>query len=89
MSWQELAAKLTGTARNAVREPWFSPDELKAAMNIVAEARQATAGMEVEPRNWKPLSQRHGEVDATPEKLVAPAAADTQASAELPAAAVR
>jgi hypothetical protein len=38
-------------------------------MQIVAHAQQATAGQKVEPRNWKPVSQRGGEKDATPEKL--------------------
>jgi hypothetical protein len=69
VDWQELSAKLTGTARNLVREPWFSEEEIKTAMQAVGQAQQLTAGKKVEPRNWKPVSQRKGEKDATPEKL--------------------
>ncbi|QEG34148.1 hypothetical protein [Bythopirellula goksoeyrii] len=74
VSWQELAAKLTGTARQVVRDPYFSPAEIKNAMAIVAGAQQATAGQKVERRNWKPVSERNpdGEKDATPEKLDIP-----------------
>jgi hypothetical protein len=71
VSWQELSAKQTGTERNIVRGPYFSADEMKEAMQIVSAARQETAGEKVEPRHWKPVSQRNldGEKDATPEKL--------------------
>jgi hypothetical protein len=71
VSWQDLSAKLTGTVRNVVRDPYFSADEIKAAMQIVSDAQQATAGKKVEPRHWKPVSERNrdGEKDATPEKL--------------------
>jgi hypothetical protein len=71
VSWQDLSTKLTGTARNVVREPYFSADEINEAMQIVSAARQETAGEKVEPRHWKPVSQRNldGEKDATPEKL--------------------
>ncbi|TWU25577.1 hypothetical protein [Bythopirellula polymerisocia] len=74
VGWQELAAKLTGTVRHAVRNPYFSAAEIKSAMAIVAQAQQATAGQEIERRNWQPVSERNpdGEKDATPEKLTNP-----------------
>ena len=69
-SWQELAAQLTGTIRNVVREPYFSKEQLAAAVAIVNEAKLATADVKVEPRNWKPISRRNAEEkDATPERL--------------------
>jgi hypothetical protein len=52
-SWEELAAKLTGTKRQIVREPYFSRDEIRAAMAIVSEAQQMTAGKKVKPRPFK------------------------------------
>jgi hypothetical protein len=52
-SWEELAAKLTGTKRQFVRESYFSRDEIRAAMAIVSEAQQATAGQKVKPRPFK------------------------------------
>jgi hypothetical protein len=69
VGWDELSAKLTGTVRNVVREPYFSPEEIQAAMTIVTQAQKVTAGAEVKPRNWKPMSERGGESNATPEKL--------------------
>ena len=91
VSWPELAAKLTGTARNAVRAPWFSQGEIQAAMNVVTAAQQETAGMKVEPRNWKPISERNrgDEDEATPEKLEPESASTPQAGAELTAHASR
>jgi hypothetical protein len=50
VSWPALAAKLTGTERYAVRDPYFSRDEIKAAMSLVANAQRFTAGKKVEPR---------------------------------------
>jgi hypothetical protein len=61
VSWQELAEKLTGTVRNIVRDPYFSQQELQTAMQIVSHAQQKTAGKKVEPRNWKPVSERNRE----------------------------
>ena len=69
VSWQDLTAKLSGTVRNLVREPYFSQEELQTAMQIVAQAQQSSEGRKVEPRNWKPVSERGGEKDATPERL--------------------
>jgi hypothetical protein len=48
VSWQQLAAKLTGTARNLVRNPYFSPQEIRAAMAIANRAQQITAGQTAE-----------------------------------------
>jgi hypothetical protein len=53
VSWGELAAKQTGTVRSIVREPYFSADEIQAAMAIVADARSATFGQKVEPRPFE------------------------------------
>jgi hypothetical protein len=53
VGWDELAAKQTGTARNAVREPYFSAEEIQAAMAIANEAQLATAHEVVEPRNFE------------------------------------
>jgi hypothetical protein len=53
VGWDELAAKQTGTDRNVVREPYFSGEEIEAAMAIVNEARIATADQIVEPREFK------------------------------------
>ncbi len=48
VSWEELSAKLTGTKRNLVRHPYFSDQEMRAAMNIAQEARARTAGQKIE-----------------------------------------
>ncbi len=73
VSWQELAAKLTGTVRHAVRNPYFTAAEIKNAMAIVSSAQSATAGKKVERRNWKPVSQRNPDgKEATPERLDLP-----------------
>jgi hypothetical protein len=69
VAWNELSAKLTGTVRSLVRDPYFSQAEIKEAMSIVASAQQETAGEKVKPRNWRPMSERGGESDSTPEKL--------------------
>ncbi len=62
VSWDELAAKQTGTDRNLVREPYFSGDEIEAAMAIVNEARVATADEVVEPRPFElPGEKAHAE----------------------------
>jgi hypothetical protein len=53
VGWAELAAKQTGTERNIVREPYFTGEELEAAVAIVNEARVATADQKVEPRPFK------------------------------------
>ena len=53
VSWDYLAAKLTGTKRNLVRNPYFSRQELQAAMSIVQRAETMTAGQQVVRRNWK------------------------------------
>ncbi|MEO2045544.1 MAG: hypothetical protein ABGX16_03095 [Pirellulales bacterium] len=54
VSWQELAAKLTGTARNFVRNPYFSSQEIRAAMNIANRARHLTAGQTIERSELTP-----------------------------------
>lgn len=61
VSWNELAAKLTGTKRNINRSPYFSRDEIQAAMAIVDRAETMTAGEELYPRNWKSPSQKAAE----------------------------
>lgn len=48
VSWQELAAKLTGTVRNYNREPYFSSGEMQAAMAIANRALTLTAGKKVQ-----------------------------------------
>ncbi|HYO23351.1 MAG TPA: hypothetical protein VEQ85_00215, partial [Lacipirellulaceae bacterium] len=53
VSWDELAAKLTGTERQMVREPYFSREEIEGAMAVVAHAESSTAGQTVEPREFK------------------------------------
>jgi hypothetical protein len=58
VSWGALAAKLTGTERYAVRDPYFSRDEIKAAMSLVANAQRFTAGKKVEPRPFKLPSEK-------------------------------
>lgn len=54
VSWDELAAKLTGTERNLVRAPYFSRDEMQAAIAIADRAHQLAAGKKVERRNFDP-----------------------------------
>ncbi len=53
VSWEELASKLTGTERNAVRQPYFNSEEIQAAMAIVHHAETTTAGQVVEPREFE------------------------------------
>lgn len=50
MSWQALSAKLTGTKRHVVRNPYFSNDQIRAAVAIAERAKQMTYGQEVTPR---------------------------------------
>jgi hypothetical protein len=40
ISWDELAAKLTGTVRSHSRAPWFSGEEIRAGMAYANEARR-------------------------------------------------
>ena len=58
VSWNELAAKQTGTIRSLVRNAYFSRNEMQAAMSIVQRAETMTAGQKVERRNWKSQSER-------------------------------
>jgi hypothetical protein len=83
VGWDELAAKQTGTERNIVREPYFSGEELEAAVAIVNEARLATADQVVEPREFK----LPGEADekakvVTESKSAEDSAEDSQDEAE-------
>lgn len=64
VSWNELAAKLTGTKRNINRSPYFSRDEIQAAMAIVNRAETMTAGNEIYPRNWKSPRQKAAEKES-------------------------
>ena len=61
VSWNALAAKLTGTKRHMVRNPYFSRNEMQAARSIVTRAETMTAGQKVKPRNWKSPSQKAAE----------------------------
>jgi hypothetical protein len=70
-SWDTLASKLTGTKRNLNREPYFSSDEIRDAMSIVAEARKATAGQKVEPRPFK-LPGEKAAADEEAKEIVSP-----------------
>ena len=47
VSWIDLASKLTGTVRQIVREPYFSSNEIQAAMAIVNRAEALTEGQTV------------------------------------------
>ncbi len=58
VSWNDLAAKQTGTIRSLVRNAYFSRNEMQAAMTLVQRAETMTAGQKVERRNWKSQSQR-------------------------------
>ncbi len=51
VSWDELAAKQTGTERNIVREPYFSQEEMHMA---VAYATEATRLAQIEAANKEP-----------------------------------
>ncbi len=67
VSWDELAAKLTGTTRSLVRNSYFNRGELQTAMAIVNRAETMTAGQQVVPRNWKSQSERAKEKAASEE----------------------
>lgn len=54
VSWEELAAKQTGTERNIIREPYFSQEEMHMA---VAYATEATRLAQAEAANKKPESE--------------------------------
>ena len=43
VSWQELAAKLTGTVRSTVRSSYFSQNEIQTALAYVGEATRRAA----------------------------------------------
>ncbi len=57
VSWPDLATKLTGTVRSMVREPYFSGEEIQAAMAVVQQAHARTAGQTIQRRNWKPADR--------------------------------
>jgi hypothetical protein len=86
VSFQELSAKLTGTERQAIREPYFSGNEIKAAMAIVHEAQLATADKVVKPRDFH-LPGEKSTPDGEPEKLVSPGDEEASPAAAEPAAA--
>jgi len=54
VSWQQLAAKLTGTARSLVRGRYFSGQEIRAAMAIANQAQHLTAGQTVDRNEPSP-----------------------------------
>ncbi|MCH2114451.1 MAG: hypothetical protein MK171_06025 [Pirellulales bacterium] len=54
VSWVDLASKLTGTVRSVVRGPYFSSQEIQAAMMLVHRAEAMTVGQEIKRRNWNP-----------------------------------
>ncbi|MCA9260039.1 MAG: hypothetical protein KDA61_12595, partial [Planctomycetales bacterium] len=58
VSFEELAAKLTGTERQVVREPYFSRDQIFAAVEIAQRARELGASRVVKPRPFKLPSER-------------------------------
>ncbi|MGI9428405.1 MAG: hypothetical protein ACR2NM_07100, partial [Bythopirellula sp.] len=68
VSWNQLAAKLTGTKRSINRSSWFSRGEIQAAIAIVSQAETLTDGQYVEPRNWKSPSQKAAEQEAKSEQ---------------------
>ncbi len=53
ISWEELSAKLTGTRRSAVRESYFSTNEMRAALAIVSRAQVLAAEKKIEPSDSK------------------------------------
>jgi hypothetical protein len=83
VSWDELGAKLTGTERNVVREPYFSAEEMEAAMAIVSEAERMTAGETVEPRDFKMPGEESEEEPVSPGEETSPG--DAEPAAEEPA----
>jgi hypothetical protein len=72
VSWNALAAKLTGTERYAVRNPYFSAGEIKGAMSLVAEAQRLTAGKKVKPRPFKLPGEKSEAQPTKPEDIVSP-----------------
>ena len=65
VSWIDLSNKLTGTARHAVRNRYFSPAEIRVAIALAHQAEAMTAGVELERPNWVPPRLR----DHTPEQV--------------------
>lgn len=65
VSWIELANKLSGTARHAVRNHYFSQAEIRMAIAISHQAEAMTADEELERRNWVPPRLR----EQTPEQV--------------------
>ncbi len=57
VSWDDLASKLTGTKRQFVRHPYFSSQEIRAAMAIVNRAEAMTEGETIVRRRWTPPSK--------------------------------
>jgi len=60
LSWEELVAKRQGTRRSPTRLPYFSSDEIKAAMTYASEARRLA---EVNRRQYEQERQRKAERD--------------------------
>ncbi|MAT70616.1 MAG: hypothetical protein CMJ58_13950 [Planctomycetaceae bacterium] len=85
VSWQELSAKLTGTQRSLVREPYFSDAQMQDALAIVQRAEQMTVGQKVEPRNFDPDKSLRAAEGPSPGELAddeAPAATDADEAAD-------
>jgi hypothetical protein len=56
VSWQELAAKLTGTRRSFTRGPYFSAEEIRAGM---AYANEATRLAEASAEDYRRAIAEH------------------------------
>jgi hypothetical protein len=82
VSWEELAAKQTGTQRSVVRESYFSAEELAAARQMTLEAQAATKDEIVKPRPFK----LPGEEKIDPAKIVSPGDEPIEEKAGEPAA---
>jgi hypothetical protein len=85
VSWDELGSKLTGTERNVVREPYFSADDMDAAMAIVSEAERITAGQTVEPRPFEMPGEQSEDESASPGDVASPGDEASGGDAEAPA----
>jgi hypothetical protein len=66
MSWEQLTAKLQGTRRSTSRPPYFTRQELQAAMAYANEAKRlADANAEQYAKNKKERAERLAKARAT------------------------
>jgi hypothetical protein len=78
MSWQELAAKRQGTRRSISRPPYFSREEMQAAVSYAAEATRRAEALKNEELRYASSDVHDGESGASGNRTEEPSGYDGQ-----------